>query len=47
MPLFHIDFHGKYPRKDPEVWGDIDVGTKSMINYFEKSDEKSFRIPMT
>ena len=32
-PLFHLDFHGKYPRKE---WkGEIDVGANAMIYYFD------------
>jgi len=31
-PLFHLDFHGKYPRKE---WaGKVDVGGNAMEYYF-------------
>ena len=36
-PLLHVDFHGKYPKKDPKMKNymtDIDIGHMSMRYYW-------------
>lgn len=39
-PMFHIDFHGKFDRKQQSVRGDIDCGSTSMEKYFKKEDQE-------